>query len=49
VFSSDFYKNKQMAEELLTFPTSKLRNKVAGYLTRIHNTTINRRARERRE
>ena len=47
-FGADFYKNKQEAETILKFPTPKLRNKVAGYLTRLYSTK-SKRSREKRE
>lgn len=34
-FSSDFEKNKKSLDELLIFPSKSMRNKVAGYITRI--------------
>ncbi|WP_449461556.1 hypothetical protein PQ610_04010 [Tardisphaera miroshnichenkoae] len=34
-FSSDFEKNKKSLDDLLIFPSKSMRNKVAGYITRI--------------
>ena len=34
-FSTDFQDNKKRLQELTSIPTSKLRNRIAGYITRI--------------
>lgn len=34
-FSHDFEKNKKAVEELLEFPSKRMRNMVAGYVTRL--------------
>ncbi|MBM4241087.1 MAG: 30S ribosomal protein S17e [Euryarchaeota archaeon] len=34
-FSNDFEENKKMVEELSTVSTKHLRNKIAGYVTRL--------------
>ncbi|ADL58789.1 MULTISPECIES: 30S ribosomal protein S17e [Methanothermobacter] len=34
-FTSDFDKNKKLVEEFSTVSTKHLRNKIAGYITRI--------------
>ena len=35
LFSTDFTENKKLVEQLLTGPSKKIRNTVAGYVTRI--------------
>jgi small subunit ribosomal protein S17e len=35
LFSTDFVANKKLVEQLLTDPSKKIRNTVAGYVTRI--------------
>ncbi len=35
LFSTDYATNKKLVERLLTGPTKKLRNTVAGYVTRL--------------
>lgn len=34
-FSKDFDQNKEIVEELLTNTTKRLRNRIAGYVTRL--------------
>ncbi len=34
-FSADFTSNKKLVEQHLTGPTKKIRNAIAGYLTRL--------------
>jgi small subunit ribosomal protein S17e len=34
-FTTDFVANKKIVEQLLTGPSKKIRNTVAGYVTRI--------------
>ena len=34
-FTQDFEKNKKIVEELLDIPSKKLRNIIAGYVTRL--------------
>ena len=34
-FSLDFEHNKRVVEELLELPSKRLRNKIAGYVTRL--------------
>jgi len=34
-FTSDFDKNKKLVEEFSTVSTKHLRNKIAGYITRV--------------
>jgi small subunit ribosomal protein S17e len=34
-FSTDFQKNKNKLEEVASIPSKKLRNRIAGYITRI--------------
>lgn len=35
LFSTDYVANKKLVEQLLTGPSKKIRNTVAGYVTRI--------------
>jgi small subunit ribosomal protein S17e len=35
LFSADYAANKKIVERLLTTPTKKIRNTVAGYVTRL--------------
>jgi small subunit ribosomal protein S17e len=35
VFTIDYASNKKLVEQLLTGPTKKIRNTVAGYVTRL--------------
>jgi small subunit ribosomal protein S17e len=34
-FSTDFDRNKEVVDELLTNTTKRLRNRIAGYVTRL--------------
>ncbi len=34
-FSTDFQSNKQIVESLAKIPSAKLRNRIAGYITRL--------------
>ena len=34
-FTTDFEKNKNLAEELMEFPSKKIRNIIVGYVTRL--------------
>ncbi|MBU0535408.1 MAG: 30S ribosomal protein S17e [Nanoarchaeota archaeon] len=34
-FSGDYDQNKQVAEKYMEFPSKKIRNVIAGYVTRI--------------
>jgi small subunit ribosomal protein S17e len=36
-FSTDFEHNKKMVAQLTTVPTIKMRNRIAGYVTRYRN------------
>jgi small subunit ribosomal protein S17e len=35
LFTTDYVANKKLVEQLLTSPTKKIRNTVAGYVTRL--------------
>ena len=35
LFSTDYVANKKLVEQLLTGPSKKIRNTVAGYVTRL--------------
>jgi small subunit ribosomal protein S17e len=35
LFTTDYAENKKLVERLLTGPTKKIRNTVAGYVTRL--------------
>ncbi len=35
LFSKDYVANKKLVEQLLTSPSKKIRNTVAGYVTRL--------------
>lgn len=37
-FTTDFDKNKELLKSVATFPTKRLRNRVAGYITRLMKT-----------
>jgi len=37
-FKKNFKENKQLVEELADFPSKKIRNVVAGYITRMKKT-----------
>jgi len=37
-FKKDFNENKQLVSELIIFPSKKVRNVVAGYITRLVKT-----------
>jgi len=48
-FSTDFQSNKNILESLARIPSDKLRNRIAGYITRLLKISNARKVEEREE